>query len=584
MKLLRIAVLAFLAQNTAVQPRQPNGTASVGGVVIKLGSNNPISGVDLELSGGIQDGTPLLYSAKSSADGKFLFKNIAAGNYRLVAARVGGVYTPVEYGQRGTLGRGIQFPLADGEQKKEIRLEMAPTSSISGRVFDAEGRPVGHAAVMALSPIYKQGRRTLSLVQYIHSDDHGDFRLFSLPPGRYYVAAKPEDMTHRTAPLSLSPPGRVQIAERAETPVVTRRVLPTGDVVEETYRIVYYGGGIDPDLATPIDLGPAANLAGVDIRVSDGVTASRHIRGTSVTAAGTPFPGSVEVRAIPQDWNVDSLIPIATTNATGAFDLAGVVSGKYLLFAVKAADPSVNNSLRMVGVVPVEVGNKDLEGISIVPVPTPNVNGKVVIEGRQANDPAIAQVRVSLNREPNIQVRDLPANYAASVTADGSFSIQSFPADWRLTVDPPTDTYVKSIRIGAKDLLTNNLHIEGDIEGQVQILIGTDGGVLEGKAFNVQQVPIVNATIVLVPEPLLLRQRWDLYKTVPTDLYGRFKLFGIAPGDYKVFAWEEVEENAWTNPQFVAPNEFRGNFVHVEPSGKETLDVTVIPGREANAR
>jgi hypothetical protein len=230
------------------------------------------------------------------------------------------------------------------------------------------------------------------------------------------------------------------------------------------------------------------------------------------------------------------------------------------------------------------VGNKDLEGISIVPVPTPNVNGKVVIEGRQANDPAIAQVRVSMNREPNIQVRDLPANYAASVTADGSFSIQSFPADWRLSVDPPTDTYVKSIRIGAKDLLTNNLHIEGVIEGQVQILIGTDGGVLEGKAFNVQQVPIVNATIVLVPEPLLLRQRWDLYKTVPTDLYGRFKLFGIAPGDYKVFAWEEVEENAWTNPQFVAPNEFRGNFVHVGPSGKETLDVTVIPGREANAR
>jgi hypothetical protein len=345
---------------------------------------------------------------------------------------------------------------------------------------------------------------------------------------------------------------------------------------------VYYGGGIDPDLATAIDLGPAANLAGVDIRVSDGVTAARHIRGTSVTAAGTPFPGSVEVRAIPQDWSVDSLVPIATTNATGAFDLAGVVSGKYLLFAVKAADPSVNNSLRMVGVVPVEVGNKDLEGISIVPVPTPNVTGKVVIEGRQANDPVIAQVRVSLNREPNIQARDLPANYAASVTANGSFSIQSFPADWRLTVDPPPNTYIKSIRLGAKDLLTNTLHIEGDIEGQVQILIGTDGGVLEGKAFNDQQAPALNATIVLVPE-LPLLHRWDLYRNVATDLNGRFKLSGIAPGDYKVFAWEEVEENRWTDPQFVAPNEFRGKFVHIEPSGTENLEVIVIPRREADS-
>jgi hypothetical protein len=149
-------------------------------------------------------------------------------------------------------------------------------------------------------------------------------------------------------------------------------------------------------------------------------------------------------------------------------------------------------------------------------------------------------------------------------------------------VDPPPNTYIKSIRLGAKDLLTNTLHIERDIEGQVQILIGTDGGVLEGKAFNDQQAPALNATIVLVPELPLLR-RWDLYRNVATDLNGRFKLSGIAPGDYKVFAWEEVEENRWTDPQFVAPNEFRGKFVHIEPSGTENLEVIVIPRREADS-
>jgi hypothetical protein len=86
------------------------------------------------------------YSATSGPDGRFAFRNVAAGTYKLVAARVGGAYTPVEYGQHGMLGRGIAFPLANGEQKKDIRMAMAPVGSITGRIVDADNRPVGHVA------------------------------------------------------------------------------------------------------------------------------------------------------------------------------------------------------------------------------------------------------------------------------------------------------------------------------------------------------------------------------------------------------------------------------------------------------
>src|SRR5262249_32740931 len=149
------------------------------------------------------------YTVQSGPDGRFIFRNVNSGNYKLVVARVGGGFTPYEYGQRGYLGRGVTFPIADGEAKKDFRLEMAPVGTITGRVLDADNRPVGHVAVIAMTPIYRNGERVVTMLELVHSDDHGEYRLFSLTPGRYYVAARLEDLTRRTVPLGYYPPGRM---------------------------------------------------------------------------------------------------------------------------------------------------------------------------------------------------------------------------------------------------------------------------------------------------------------------------------------------------------------------------------------
>src|SRR4051812_38198206 len=97
-------ILALLLQSAP-----PPGTASLEGVVVKAGTNEPISGADLELT--MQPAGPLAptgpvqpnmlaqyatpnppYTATSGVDGKFSFRSIAAGNYKLVAARIGGSF------------------------------------------------------------------------------------------------------------------------------------------------------------------------------------------------------------------------------------------------------------------------------------------------------------------------------------------------------------------------------------------------------------------------------------------------------------------------------------------------------------
>src|SRR5688572_19661519 len=229
MNMLRMVLIALLAQTAPGVPGQPalTGTSSIEGIVLKLGTSEPIAGVDLELTK-LDDGqilsvvqTPpaapiapttlpatVPYTAKTGGDGKFVFRNLPSGSFKLVAARIGGLFTPVEYGQKGVLGRGVPFPLGDGQAMKDVKLEMAPVGSISGRVFDENGKGIGHAAVLALSPMYREGQQFLNIMEIVHTDDRGEYRLFSLVPGRYYVTARPEDPTRRTVPLNVVPPGR----------------------------------------------------------------------------------------------------------------------------------------------------------------------------------------------------------------------------------------------------------------------------------------------------------------------------------------------------------------------------------------
>jgi len=58
---------------------------------------------------------------------------------------------------------------------------------------------------------------------------------------------------------------------------------------------------------------------------------------------------------------------------------------------------------------------------------------------------------------------------------------------------------------------------------------------------------------------------------------GRIHLDNVVPGDYKVFAWEVVESNAWTDADFLRNYENNGAAVRITEGGRAAADVQVIP-------
>jgi hypothetical protein len=51
----------------------------------------------------------------------------------------------------------------------------------------------------------------------------------------------------------------------------------------------------------------------------------------------------------------------------------------------------------------------------------------------------------------------------------------------------------------------------------------------------------------------------------------------VVPGEYRVYAWEDVEYGAWMDPDFMKPLESRGEAVSVSEGGRQAIQVNLIP-------
>jgi len=86
---------------------------------------------------------------------------------------------------------------------------------------------------------------------------------------------------------------------------------------------------------------------------------------------------------------------------------------------------------------------------------------------------------------------------------------------------------------------------------------------------------VSNATVLPIAEAKL-RSRRDSFYEATTDQYGRYHVEGIRPGDYKLFAWDDLEPNSWFDPDFLKDVEGRGEAVTVTANGHGTVSLHLV--------
>jgi protocatechuate 3,4-dioxygenase beta subunit len=568
MRLALVALAALLAQGQTAR----QAPATVEGVVVGFGTSEPMAGARVQIIRQrnmvpvTEEDRFLQKSVTTGADGRFTLDGITPAEYRLYATRSGG-FVPGEFGQRSPAGLGIPFTLTPGQRMTGAVLALTPTGSIAGRVYDVDGEPLARALVQALKPVYRDGQRALTITQAVLSNDRGEYRLFWLTPGSYYISVKPAVEDGPYAPIRISEPARFGTFEQSTRPVIRSRAATNGELVEEVLPTVYFPGTTDAAGASRVDLRPGAMADGVDVRTAAPVR-TRHLRGRIIDGATAQPVVGASVAAIPNSYDPGLTVPSATSRAGGEFDLAGLLPGSYLL---------VSTNRGATGIMPIQVGDADVDNVMITVSNGFPLNGRITVEGQLPNDRTLP-FRLELQREPGlIGMPSGGPSFNPPAAADGSFTAEGIHiGDFRATVGfLPQGAYVKSMRLGTVDVLDAGLHVTGPFGNPLEIVIGANGGRLAGSVASSRDEPVFNATIVLVPEAAR-RRRTDLYETASTDARGRFEMQGLTPGDYRIFAWEDVEAGAWFDPEFMRAYENRGSRVRID-EGREASVQLVLP-------
>jgi hypothetical protein len=123
------------------------------------------------------------------------------------------------------------------------------------------------------------------------------------------------------------------------------------------------------------------------------------------------------------------------------------------------------------------------------------------------------------------------------------------------------------MRAEGTDVFQNGLTIaEGGGSYDVEIVLAPDGGTVDGTVVDNDEKPAAGATVVLIAEPKL-RARYDSFHEFTADRQGRFHFENVRPGEYKLVAWDDVEPDAWFDPEFLKRFEAQGESVTLPASG-----------------
>lgn len=546
MSTLLLSWLFQLAVPAAQTPApNPADMCTIQGVVIKAGTGEPLRKATVEARPAAGRGTNAQAqggTAETDAMGRFELKELAPGRYYLLAQRNG--FVRQQYGQRTPEGPGAVLALSSGQKVSDITFQMVPAAVISGHVYDEDGEPVVYAQVTAMHYAYMNGQRQLLNSGAGQTNDLGEYRIFGLSPGQYFVRA-------------------------------TLRInRPASARTQEGYVPVYYPGVSDATRAAPIALRGGDEFSGVDITLQPVRTFA--IRGNLIIAGCEGASPGGMVFLTEQNSSFGANLPSTVHDANGqkTFELLSVPPGSYYLSAMVT-----DEGRQCVGRQPLEVTDADIEGVAVAVTRGVDIKGRVRVEGQW--DSNFGSLSVTLSPK----IATLPFVYGSNDSSkpDGSFLLKNtFDGNYEVNVGNLPDNYfLKSARLDGVDVLTAGVTVDTkQTPGSLEIVVSANGASLDGVVSKDEQT-FQGATVTLVPDPPHRGER-RLFKSTSTDQNGHFVLQGLSPGDYKVFAWEKIEPNAYTSSEFLQPYEDLGESVHITEGSRHSVQIDLIPAKDSN--
>jgi hypothetical protein len=451
-------------------------------------------------------------------------------------------YVRTAWGEQRTEGPGKRITLADGQQLDNINLSVTRAGVVTGKIVDEFGDPVTDVLVTAMRYQYVQGsRRLMQNGRGGQTNDIGEFRVYGLSPGQYYISATLRNFTG-----------------------------PMTDTSDRTgYAATFYPGIGNVAGAQRLTIAPGQTITGINLALLPIQTSK--VSGTAMDAEGKPLAAAMiavlqRIGMTPMGGNVSPVRP------DGTFSIPNLTPGDYTL--------RVNVPTGESAAADVTVTGSDINDLQLVVAKPSTVRGRIVFtaSATSAGPPKPTAIDMGAWRDWAIgqQVRS-----PAKINDDGTFEISLTAGRVQLRAAPISDAAGgappwRLNRVIVNDLDLGDTGIEVPPNGTVEHVIvemtnhiGDVSGRVTAADGNLVRDCFV---IVFAQDPV----HW----TVQTRYLGVARpgaddLFHVRllPGDYYVVAMSDVETNAWTDPEFLSLARDRSTKFSIADGEKKTIEL-----------
>ena len=512
--------------------RLVTGHAAIRGRVLASDGGQPMRRATVRVS------APELRVARTAftdPDGRYDFRDLPAGRYSINASKP--AFVSWSYGQTRPNSPGTTITLSDTQTADNVDIRLSRGAVITGRVIDEYGEPIPNASVMAMRRQYQQGQnRLIPSGERAQANDIGEYRIFGLAPGQYYLSSTVQALT---------------------------LAMPVGNSVEVSgqnsgYAPTFYPGTADAASAQKLTVGAAQTLSGVDIALTP--TRLATITGSAVDSEGRPMAGSVFATSRGFGVGIGLGGVGGPIRPDGTFTIPNVPPGNYLLRTNAPRNGGVVNGPPDFSVAEVVVTGDDVSGVRLAPLALVTISGHISFD-----DPGAAQslkpstIRVvaqAVNADDFAGIGVGAGGPPRPVKDDFTFELKTPPGRIGLAaiIQQASSTWrLKSIHVNGSDVTDTGFDVGSQAVSGIEIEMSNRLQQVTGTVTDARGEAVKDYTVALFSQD---RARWKL----ATNRYlalgrpgpdGGFKVATLPPGDYYAVAFDAIDVSSWQDPDLL---------------------------------
>jgi Carboxypeptidase regulatory-like domain len=529
------------------QTPAPPGTSTLRGHVFAADTGQPLRKAQVRMiAGEIRENR----MATTSESGLYEFKDVRAGRYTISASK--GSYVSVSYGQQRPTDAPKPLEILDHQTVERVDLMLPRGAIITGRVVDEFGEPASDIQVaMERYQVIQGQRRLFSSGRSVMTNDIGEFRLFGIPPGQYYLSAT----WRRSGGFSPN-----------ESP---------GD--RSAYVPLYFPGTMNANEAQRITVTAGQQLDDLVMALKP-IKASR-VSGTATGVDGRPM-GPAIVMVMQSSAAFGLMAGTTQVRPDGTFTVSGLAPGTYTLRTQRMGPPTDGPEI---AIATVTVAGDDITDVQLVATKPSTLTGRIIV------DPAAASLlprTLTIGAFPaSFTGMPMPSPPPARMADDYTFELKSPPGVMRLSLSSgfgpqATGWSIRSVRLNGVDVTDAGIEFKPneDITG-VEVELTNKVTTVSGTVKTSRGELAKEYTAVVFAQD---KEKWTgntRYQSAGRpDQDGRFKITGLPPGEYYAVAVDRLEQGQSGDPDFLERVRGRAVSLTLREGETKTLELSLNTG------